>query len=365
MTTIKEIINQVQSELGLAQSANIIGSSDNMTAQFLSLLERTALEVKDRADWQELSGQVSYTMFATTLAGTTVAGLSTITGIASTATLRPGFTVNGSAFNSSTTAQGTNVRIVSVDSATQVTVSRAADNSATAADFVFAQDRYSLPGDFDHSLYDTFWQQSQRWKMIGPLTPAEWELRKNGIVAAYPIKRFRIFGKQDAKLSIDAPPLTSDNGAMFVFEYLSRNIFRPAGWVASQSYNAGSYCSLDGNIYSTTTGGTSGMVSPRHTSGSASDGGVTWTYYSDPYDRALADTDECVFSRDIIEPGLKFRFLKAKRLKYDDYEADYKDALEAGISKVRGASIVNMAGQSFTRFIDGASIPDTGYGVAS
>ena len=35
-----------------------------------------------------------------------------------------------------------------------------------------------------------------------------------------------------------------------------------------------------GNLYKTTAGGTAGATAPTHTSGSVSDGGVTWDYVS-------------------------------------------------------------------------------------
>lgn len=363
MPTIRDIINQVQLELGLGVSANIVGSSDRLTLQLSNMLERLAAEIKSKTDWPELTAVSNFTMFATSLTGDIADGAVVITGISDTSDLQVGFTVNGDAFLSTSTSQGDSVRIVSVDSATQVTVSRAASEASTGGTFVFAQDRYSLPDNFDKQQFDTFWQQSQRWKLIGPLSPAEWELRKNGIVAGYPIKRFRVFGQQDAKLNIDASPALSDNGQMIVFEYLTRNTFRPAAWAASTAYAADAYCSRNGNIYQTTSGGTSGSTPPTHFSGSVSDGGVTWTYFGAPYDQIHADTDTCVFDRDVVEPGLKYMFSRAKRLKYDDYEIDYRRALDAALTKLRGAGTLNMAGQVFTRFIDGASIPDTGYGA--
>ncbi len=363
MPTIKELINSVQTELGFAPSANLVGNSDKIAQQLLQIAKSTALQIKASAAWPELTQVVSYTMFSTSLTGSVSAGSTTITGLSSTTNLQPGFTINASAFLSDTTSQGDSVRIVSVDSATQVTASRAASVGVSSGSFVFAQDRYSLPANFDKQQYDTFWQQSQRWKMTGPLTPAEWELRKNGIVAGYPTKRFRVFGQQDEKLTIDASPVTSDNGAIFVFEYLTRNIFRPKTWAASTTFGPGTYCSLNGNIYYTTGGGTTGSTAPRHLSGSVSDGGVTWAFFADPYETIQADTDSCVFERDVMEPGIKFAFCKAKRLKYDDYEYDYRRALSSSITKLQGASILSMSGQSFTRFIDEASIPDTGYGA--
>ncbi len=55
-------------------------------------------------------------------------------------------------------------------------------------------------------------------------------------------------------------------------------------WTASTAYSASSsnpiYVESSGNLYRATTGGTSGTTAPSHTSGSISDGGITWTYIS-------------------------------------------------------------------------------------
>ena len=49
-------------------------------------------------------------------------------------------------------------------------------------------------------------------------------------------------------------------------------------WVFAGVYTAGSYIQVGRNLYQTTAGGTAGSTKPVHTSGSVSDGGVTWTY---------------------------------------------------------------------------------------
>lgn len=48
-------------------------------------------------------------------------------------------------------------------------------------------------------------------------------------------------------------------------------------WATATVYGAGAIVGSRGNIYTTTVGGTSGVTAPTHSSGSVSDGGVTWT----------------------------------------------------------------------------------------
>ena len=49
-------------------------------------------------------------------------------------------------------------------------------------------------------------------------------------------------------------------------------------WVTSTVYSAGDYVYNEQKIYQTAVGGTAGATPPTHSSGDASDGGVTWTY---------------------------------------------------------------------------------------
>lgn len=69
-------------------------------------------------------------------------------------------------------------------------------------------------------------------------------------------------------------------------------------WKTATVYAAGDYCLVgpSGHVYQTAAGGTSGATKPSHTSGSASDGGVTWTFERDLSDDAANDDYRgCVF----------------------------------------------------------------------
>jgi hypothetical protein len=49
-------------------------------------------------------------------------------------------------------------------------------------------------------------------------------------------------------------------------------------WLTSHGYGAGDYCQNALKVYYTAAGGTSGGTPPTHSTGSQSDGGVTWAY---------------------------------------------------------------------------------------
>lgn len=62
---------------------------------------------------------------------------------------------------------------------------------------------------------------------------------------------------------------------------LTTTTWGSAQWVTSTSYTSGDQVRNDGRVYQATTTGTSGATAPTHTSGSVSDGGVTWLFLVD------------------------------------------------------------------------------------
>ena len=103
-------------------------------------------------------------------------------------------------------------------------------------------------------------------------------------------------------------PTPDTSGQVIIFEYVAERFVRPATWVTGTLYAANAYTFYNGNYYQTTGGGTSGGTPPTHTSGSASDGGVTWTYYSGSYPEFLADSDVSLFNEKTLEQGVLERF---------------------------------------------------------
>lgn len=91
------------------------------------------------------------------------------------------------------------------------------------------------------------------------------------------------------RVDYDVPGFTSAGAATTVAQtataVAAMRMPVPAAWVTATVYAAGARCVHRGGsttrIYSTAAGGTSGATPPTHTSGSVSDGGVTWTYLSD------------------------------------------------------------------------------------
>ncbi len=172
---------------------------------------------------------------------------------------------------------------------------------------------YALPGDFSYYHYETFWNQSDQWRLFGPLTSQAYGERIGYGDLASVYDEFTIRGVTDNELTVYPTPGTGVTDTV-AFQYTSARPVRPKTWTEGAVFAANSYCFYNGNYYSTITGGTTGSTPPTHTSLSASDGGFNWTYYSGKYESFLADTDTAVLNERILEQGVMERFASIKQL---------------------------------------------------
>ena len=178
--------------------------------------------------------------------------------------------------------------------------------AAGSVTLVNGQAQYQLPAAFSYYQYNTFWNQSTRWRILGPMTPQEYaEIKGYGLNTTV-YQRFQIRGISNDQLLISPTPTAS--GDIIIFEYIAERSVRPRTWTTNTLCSANSYTFYNGNYYQTTAGGTTGATAPTHTSGSVSDGGVTWTYYSGIYNEFLADTDVSIFNEKTLELGVLERF---------------------------------------------------------
>jgi len=228
---------------------------------------------------------------------------------------------------------------------------------------VDSQANYALADDHDRQIFETHWDRTQAWPLIGPISPQEWQLLKSGAITSLPRRRFRIIGYEDATLYIDPTPGTADAGAILALEYQSKTCVRPVEWTASTAFSAGSYLFYNGNIYSVTTGGTTdSSTAPTHTSGSAANGSTTLAYYSDPYDRFRADTDEPLLDAEMVTLGVKWRFLETNRMDYMEAKSEWEIYRKERFVAAKGSRTIRLGGRPINRFADLDNAPDTGYG---
>ena len=209
---------------------------------------------------------------------------------------------------------------------------------------VAGQASYPLPSAFSWYHYETFWNSSTRWRILGPMSPQEYaEIRGYGLNTTV-YQRFQIRGLSNNELLISPTPTASQNGNVIIFEYIADRCVRPATWTTGTVYSANAYTFYNGNYYQTTAGGTSGATPPTHTSGSVSDGGVTWTYYNGAYSDFLADSDETVFNQKTLEQGMLERFAEIHGL--DTVQPRFLTQMNEDYSRQQNSKIIYAGGHT-------------------
>lgn len=209
---------------------------------------------------------------------------------------------------------------------------------------VGGQASYQLPAAFSYYQYESFWNSSTRWRILGPMSEQEYaEIRGFGLNTTV-YQRFQIRGITNSELLISPTPGANNNGNVIIFEYIADRAVRPQVWATGVLYAAGAYTFYNGNYYVTTAGGTTGSTAPTHTSGSASDGSVTWTYYNGPYLDFLADTDVSIFNEKTLELGVLERFAEIHGL--TGIQPRYQVQLNEDYSRQQVSKVVYAGGHT-------------------
>lgn len=208
---------------------------------------------------------------------------------------------------------------------------------------VGGQATYPLPAAFSYSMYETFWNSSTRWRVLGPISEQEYaEWRGFGLNTAI-YQRYQIRGITNNEVLIVPTPGTDNNGQVLIFEYIADRYVKPKTWVTNTPFAANSYCFYNGNYYQTTAGGTTGATPPTHTSGSVSDGGVTWAYYNGPYTQFLADTDSTIFDEKTLEQGMLERFAQIHGL--EGVKPSFDQQLNEDFSRQNTGKVIYAGGR--------------------
>jgi hypothetical protein len=265
--TLLQLVDQVSGELGLTQPASVIGSTNNQTMQMLALVQRLGKDLVRDYEWQKLvQAYIWQSEVAVSTTGTITAGSSVITAIPSTAALQVGNVVTG-------TGQAPYAEILTIDSGTQVTLNTPVSTSTASVSMTFAKQDYPLPSGYDRMISDTNWDRTNHWRNLGTKSSQDWQFLQGGIISIGPRERYRIY---NGKFRIFQALTTVYN---FSFEYVSNY------WVCAAGSSTG--------------------TKPAYT----------------------ADTDTSVFPDDLMLAGLRFYFLKAKKLDYGAELAEFNRAL--------------------------------------
>ena len=265
--TLLELVDQVSGELGLSQPPSVIGSTNNQTIQLLALAQRLGKDLVRDFEWQKLvKAYIWQTQNAVSTTGTITANSKIITNIPSTASLQVGNVITG-------TGQTPYAEILTIDSSTQVTLNAPVTTSTASVSMTFAKQDYDLPDGYDRMISDTNWDRTDHWRNLGTKSSQDWQFLQGGIISIGPRERYRIY---NGKFRIFQALTTVYN---FSFEYVSNY------WVCATGSSEGTKAQF------------------------------------------TADTDTCVFPDDLMMAGLKFYFLKAKKLDYGIELGEFTRAL--------------------------------------
>ena len=254
--TLLQLVDQMSAELGLTQPPSVIGSSNNQTIQILALANRLGRDLVRDFEWQRLvQAYIWQTQTAVSTTGNITANSKVITNIPSTAALQVGNVITG-------TGQAPYAEILTIDSLTQVTLNTPVTTSTASVSMTFAKQDYDLPDGYDRMISDTNWDRTDHWRNLGTKSSQDWQFLQGGIISIGPRERYRIYNN---KFRIFQALTTVYN---FSFEYVSNY------WICA----------------------------------AGSDQGSKSTY--------TADTDTSIFPDDLMLAGLKFYFLKAKKLDF-------------------------------------------------
>ena len=265
--TLLQLVDQVSGELGLTQPASVIGSTNNQTMQMLALVQRLGKDLVRDYEWQKLvQAYIWQSEVAVSTTGTITAGSSVITAIPSTAALQVGNVITG-------TGQAPYAEILTIDSGTQVTLNTPVSTSTASVSMTFAKQDYPLPDGYDRMISDTNWDRTNHWRNLGTKSSQDWQFLQGGIISIGPRERYRIY---NGKFRIFQALTTVYN---FAFEYVSNY------WVCAAGSSTGTKAAY------------------------------------------TADTDTSVFPDDLMLAGLRFYFLKAKKLDYGAELAEFNRTL--------------------------------------
>lgn len=293
-----QLIQQTCRELGINPPMAVVTSADPQILQLYALLNRHGHDMCRLFEWERLNKEfiistvafdllVDFTINSPIVTTASTAGITTNFGVVGASAISPFSTVT------------------SVDSGTQFTMNMPATSSGPQT-VQMSQVAYPLPSDWLKQIPQTEWDRTNRWPMLGPKSPQEWQSFKSGIVYAGPRERFRI---QQGSLQINPPP---PNGLIFAYEYISN------AWVLSQSGAAQS--------------------------------------------SFLADTDTTIYDDSLLIVGLKMRWLRAKGLDYSVELAEFNGLLSTIKAQDKSAPKLSLAPYGGSILLGYENTPDGSWG---
>lgn len=298
MANLLSNVQDVFLELGFPMPNAVASSQDPQVLQVLALMNRAGDILSTERNWQALAAEHRFQTVYYQYTGDVTQGSTTVTNLSSVAGLSTDFMAAGEGIQSDTF-------IKSVGS-TSVELSVPSTATATGITITFGQAKYLMPSDFARMVDKTQYNKSNRWSIIGPKDPQEWQWLKASYVTTGPRMRFRIMGDRFTVWPMPSSVLT------FGFEYVSN------GWVVA----------ADGTLKS----------------------------------RFTNDTDTSKFPDRLLVTGTKLKLFEVKGFDTTAFAVDYQRELEKWKASESGADTLSLAPRYPNILLTQNSIPDTGYG---
>ena len=265
--TLLQLIDQACGEMGLAQPASVIGSTANQTVQLLALVQRLGRDLVREFEWNRLTKTyVFQTDAGITTTGNTTSGSTTVSSIPAPDLPTIGYVISGTGIPSY-------AECTAFPGSNSISLDMPATATGTGVALRFLRQDYTLPNGFDRMVSDTNYDRSLVWKSSGNESSQTWSVLHTGLASTYPPTKFRIYNN---RLRLFPAPTTIRN---LSYEYVSN------------------YCVNDSNL--------------------------------NPKALFTLDSDTSVFPDDLMLAGLKFYFLRAKKLDFGAEFADFRDTLSA------------------------------------
>ena len=216
MTTALEITQAVVDELGLPAITFITGNTNTTVRQIVSLMNRAGDELYQAREWTQSQNLAVINIEAPVITtGDLVAGSDIILNVADTT----GVVANYFAISANELV--TSTRVVEVIDANTLRIDQPATDNDVGASLIIARDTYARPDDFAWFINRTMWDRTNRWELIGPVSPQVDEYNRSGVVTTGPRRRWRQIGLPETCWRLWPPPFaTTDYPATLVFEYV-------------------------------------------------------------------------------------------------------------------------------------------------
>lgn len=145
----------------------------------------------------------------------------------------------------------------------------------------------------------------------------------------------------------------TDGGA--TWRYLPTN-----SWTGSTAFEFGDILKISSTYWRCTQGGiTNTTTQPGWDNTTVSDGLLTWTHYAAAYDSLISDSDLCMFDDELMSMELRWRFLRARGLQYQDLLDECERAKAKAAGRWNEGQILDLAG---VESMDWPTIPEGNWG---